>query len=268
MTSRITFLGTAGDAAVYGKQYRSSGGIVIEDESMQILLNPGPGCLAKARQYGVNVADTSVILVTTDDNLSAHDLPVVIEAMTLHATKGVLLTIPQVLSTTAQHYCYVHPSLLGKLEKVIPLNPNHKLALNHIELETAMSSSTSVSFSLKLSDLIVSYVRDTPFSVEFAHKHMDSDMMIFHVPVLDALTGYTSVEDVLRYVALCKPSLTILTGFGRSLLDHDIFTLAKKMSDESGCKIVVALDGMEVCSNGEVTQRTKIRAGGEHALSE
>ena len=53
--ARIIFLGTAGSTAVVSKQLRASGGIIIQVEDLQFHLDPGPGALVKAKEYGVNL---------------------------------------------------------------------------------------------------------------------------------------------------------------------------------------------------------------------
>ena len=62
--ARIIFLGTAGSSAVASKQLRSSGGIILQVEDLQFHIDPGPGSLAKAKQFGVNLHNNTAVLVS------------------------------------------------------------------------------------------------------------------------------------------------------------------------------------------------------------
>ena len=52
---KLLFLGTSGDHIVTGKQILGSGGIIFQTEGMQFLIDPGPGCLIKAKESGIKI---------------------------------------------------------------------------------------------------------------------------------------------------------------------------------------------------------------------
>ena len=76
--ANIIFLGTAGSSAVVGKQLRASGGIILQVEELQFHLDPGPGALAKAKEFGVNLHHNTAILVSHNHINHCNDVNVVI----------------------------------------------------------------------------------------------------------------------------------------------------------------------------------------------
>ena len=94
MEPKIIFLGTAGDSLVYGNQIRSSGGIVLQMDGMQFIIDPGPGCVSRCADYGINIRNTTAVFVTHNHINHANDINAVISAMTYNGLdkRGVLIS--------------------------------------------------------------------------------------------------------------------------------------------------------------------------------
>ena len=82
MNSQILFLGTGGDSIVVGKQYRTSGGIILNLNDMQFHLDPGPGALIMAKMYGINIRENVGVFVSHNHINHANDVNAVIIAKT------------------------------------------------------------------------------------------------------------------------------------------------------------------------------------------
>ena len=80
---RIVFLGTSGDSSVTAKQQRASGGFVLQIGELQFHIDPGPGALVRAKEFGINARATSAVLVTNNHLNHAHDVNAVVDAITL-----------------------------------------------------------------------------------------------------------------------------------------------------------------------------------------
>ena len=78
MHSKIIFLGTAGESLVYGKQIRASGGIIIQTDNLQCIIDPGPGSITMAAQFGINLRDTDAIFVTHNHINHCNDVNAII----------------------------------------------------------------------------------------------------------------------------------------------------------------------------------------------
>ena len=82
MDNKIIFLGTAGDSNVLGKQYKASGGMILQMGDVQLHLDPGPGALVRADQYGVNLRSNTAVLISNSSLKNCNDVNIVIDAMT------------------------------------------------------------------------------------------------------------------------------------------------------------------------------------------
>ena len=82
MQPAIVFLGTGTGPVVRGKQLRSTGGIILIVEGVQFLIDPGPGCLLKAKEYGINLRQNTAVFVSHSHLSHANDVNAVLDAMT------------------------------------------------------------------------------------------------------------------------------------------------------------------------------------------
>src|SRR3989344_9075376 len=135
--SRIIFLGTSGSSAVTSKQMRSSGGIIIQVEDLQFHLDPGPGALNKAKEFGINPNHTCAVLVSHNHLNHCNDLNVVVEAMTHSGLehRGLILASKSIIQPTDGHpfLTKYHQKLV---EKIIPMKKRHKVAVDDVEIHT------------------------------------------------------------------------------------------------------------------------------------
>src|SRR4030042_1342007 len=90
---RITFLGTGGARFVTITQVRATGGWILELAGEMIHVDPGPGALVRAKQYGVNLQKLTGIVLSHVHPDHIADATLVLEAMTHGALKrkGVVL---------------------------------------------------------------------------------------------------------------------------------------------------------------------------------
>jgi len=79
MDTGILFLGTSGEISVTGRQLRGSGGIILKTKECQFLIDPGPGALNKAIEYGINIRENTAVLLSHAHMNHCNDInPVVI----------------------------------------------------------------------------------------------------------------------------------------------------------------------------------------------
>ena len=90
--SKIIFLGSGGGRKVTASQARATGGFVVKVGTEQIHADPGPGAIVNAVQFGIDVADTTMILVSHFHVDHSNDVNAIINTMTFSGKdkKGVL----------------------------------------------------------------------------------------------------------------------------------------------------------------------------------
>src|SRR3989338_5993930 len=135
MEPKIIFLGTGGDSLVTARQMRACGGIVIQVEGYQFFLDPGPGALAKAAEFGVNVRDTTAILASHNHLRHANDVNALISAMTYSGLdkKGVLICNKTVFSGNEKEQPLLQNFYKECLERNIILEPGKRVGIENIE---------------------------------------------------------------------------------------------------------------------------------------
>lgn len=78
----ITFLGTAGARFMVSRQLAASGGIWLNLNGTQMLLDPGPGSIVQTTKRKLNAEKLDAIIVSHRHLDHAADVNVMVEAMT------------------------------------------------------------------------------------------------------------------------------------------------------------------------------------------
>ena len=134
--AKIIFLGTAGDSSVSARQLRASGGIILQTDEIQLHIDPGPGAIVRANQYGINPRATDAILVSHNHVNHSNDLNAAIDAMTLGGfdKKGVLIASHTVVNGDDRNNSCLSTFHRACLERIILLKPGQKSAVEQIEI--------------------------------------------------------------------------------------------------------------------------------------
>ena len=247
MGAKIIFLGTAGDISTMGKQTLASGGIVLMDEDVQIHINPGPGTLVRAKQYGVNVRNTDIVLASKLDILHSGDINALIEGMTVGGMdhKGVLLCPHGLLSES--ECSLLGSTQKGYLERVIALRVGDKVGIattNIFPTKTHAAEEKSLGYIIVTPRYCIGYVGATEYSAEVAKQYKGCDILI--VPLY--VSGNTE-EDIERCISLlqgAKPRAAILTGFGIKMVQQDVLSSVRKVHRQTEVQTIAAKDGLTV----------------------
>ena len=241
--SRIVFLGTGGDVVVLAKQLRSCGGVVIQTSRATVLIDPGPGALAGLANAGISVRDLTGILVSHHHVLHCHDVVAVIHAMTLAGEDkhGVLVCSERVLESVSSF----HQSCV---ERVVKIQAGKKLAIEDCEIACVpVVHDDSVGFLLQAPDVVIGMTGDTLFSRELLKQYAGVDVLILNTPFLEKPVGHhLCVADARVLVEKIKPSLAVLTHFGKNLLDQNPLYRARDVQKETGVRVICAEDGLVV----------------------
>ena len=86
MDGKILFLGTAGETDVWRTSQRRSGGIIIQFDDQQILIDPGLGCIEKLHSCKLDASSTTAILVSHAHLNHCNDVNAVLASAYLSGT--------------------------------------------------------------------------------------------------------------------------------------------------------------------------------------
>jgi ribonuclease BN (tRNA processing enzyme) len=251
MVNDIIFLGTAGDSKLFGKQYRASGGIVIVTNNTQLHIDPGPGSLVRAVQMKVNVRETTGILVSNNTILKSSDVNALISGMTYEGLdhKGVVVAQRNVIEGNEDDHPTITRECLSYVEKAIGLEVGQKVGINDTEvLATKTFGTESIGFRITCPDFIIGYTSDTEYRAELASSFENVNVLIVNCKNPESIKEKSSMNttDIISLVEKVKPSLTILTGFGIKMIEHDPISEARKIQKETGCQVMAAKDGLRI----------------------
>jgi ribonuclease BN (tRNA processing enzyme) len=246
--AKIIFLGTSGDSIVTGKQLRASGGIIFNYNNMQFHIDPGPGALVRAQQYGINIRETTAILASHNHTNHASSVNALISGMTLNGMdkKGILIANKGITEGKNSFVTEYNQSLL---ERVINMDGVAKVGINNVDIiKTPVINHAGNGFKITTPEFILSYTSDTENGVELKKAHEDSNIIIINCkhPSGVSQEGHMNVEDVIDFLKATKPSLGIITHFGIKMIQKNPLDETRIIQRESKVQIIAAKDGMEI----------------------
>lgn len=251
--SRILFLGTAGDSSVVGKQLRSSGGMILQFEDDLLYLNPGPGSLVRAKQYGINLRNITGILVSDNQMKHANDINAVISAMTHDGLdpKGVLITNKTVIEGDEANQGFLQERERSFVERIIALSKGERAGIKDIEIKgiTAKNNDkNALGFKIKTENFTITYTNHTSLDKKIMKNYENSDILILDVdyPMGGEHSDGLSSDNVIEILKNTTPKLAIITGFGIKMLNADPLQQAREIQKASKIQTMAATDGLVI----------------------
>jgi len=251
--ARIIFLGTAGSSAVASKQLRSSGGIILQFEDLQFHIDPGPGSLQKAKEYGVSLNHTTAVLVSHNHMNHCNDLNIVVEAMTHGGLehRGVIAAAKSVVTSLDGGHPFLSQYHQSLVEKIIPLDKNHKIGIDLVEINALPANhtdKTAVGFKFFCPRFTVSYTGDTMMTPQLVDSLMGSDVLILNVPYPGDKAEGKNLDSAaaIQIISKVQPKLTVITHFGLEMLKADPLQEAREIQRITGIQTIAAQDGLVI----------------------
>lgn len=228
---QITFLGTGGDALVVGKQDRSSGGLILKGPDFQFHIDPGPSALARARDFRINIRETTALFVTSPNIIHSHDMKVIIYAMTYGGIDkhGSLFAIEDLTQKAKEQE--------ANIDKVVYLRPNHKDYIRNYEILATPTTRPGCGLKLTFEALTIGYPGDTGYSDHIAEKFKGSTVLILHA------------QDAERFIDAIHPKLAIITYFTIKDLERGPSDIAREILKKTRVKTIAAEDGLSIDLN-------------------
>jgi ribonuclease BN (tRNA processing enzyme) len=138
------------------------------------------------------------------------------------------------------------------VKRVEILKENSEYEIGEIQFSTTQRHRHRVEtygINFKTSSRTISLIADTKFFPELPGLY-EGEILIIHVvrlqPVKDEPIEHLSVEDVKTIVRKAKPTLTILTHFGMTMIKAKPWLIASDLEKELGTRVIAASDGMKI----------------------
>ncbi|MFC1966005.1 MBL fold metallo-hydrolase [Chloroflexota bacterium] len=249
----VTFLGTGGARFMVIRQLLASGGLWLNLNGTEILVDPGPGCIIQATKRKLSAEKLSAIILSHRHLDHSADVNIMVEAMTQGGLKrhGRLFAPADALETEPIIFSYLKDYLDGV--EVLQEGKSYSLGntsfttpVRHIHLvETYGMVFTTEKHTF-------SYIADTRY-FDGLCKHYGGDLLIINVVFLEPRTNvdyptmpadHLSVPDAEHIIAELKPRVAILTHFGMSMWRAKPWKIARGLTEKTGVKVIAARDGM------------------------
>ncbi len=251
MVTQILFLGTAGDALTLGMRGKTAGGIIIQTETVQLHLNPGPGALVTATNYGIDVKKTNIILVTDNTILHSHDTAALIEVMTLSGldTCGLLVAAKSALMTeNREELACISSAVQSAVEKTIVLTENAKIEYNTLQIhgiKIKNKDPNAMGAKIITPSFSLGYTGITKYFQKVAEAFKDVEILILEVPKMleEKREEGLCVADAEKLIAEIKPQLAVLTGFGKAIHREDTLEMTRALYRKTGVQCIAAKEG-------------------------
>lgn len=246
----VTFLGTGGDAYTVGRGLLRAGGVIIELAGDQFHLDPGPGALPAAKEFGIDLRRSVAVLASHNHLNHAHDLNAVLSAMTYGGLDphGVVLASSSVVEGPHPR---LHPHNARFAEKVLSVTNAPRVGINDVEITIAPahhSDSSAVGFILSAAGERVGYTGDTGLVEEVVSAYTGVDTLIVCVSRTDEESSahHLSPSQVVEFAQAVNPRVLILTHFSQQLLKEGVRNIGREVSQAVDAQVIVASDGGRV----------------------
>ncbi len=246
--SSVTFLGTGGGRVVVLNQLRRSGGFWLKLDGVNILQDPGPGCLLMAHQHRLIPRNLDAIILSHRHIDHSNDVNVIIEAMTGGGfqPRGKLLVPTDCLNVDPVVLQYVRPFV-----EITELKEGMTIELHNIKIRFPIKNVHTVETYgaiYEWNSRRLGYIPDTEYFPELAGAYSGVDFLILNVVRMrtDKRIHHLNMEEAAGLINDIRPKLTILTHFGLQVLKASPESQAKIISEKTGLKVIAARDGLMV----------------------
>ncbi len=250
--AKLVFLGSGGGRYAMATQSRATGGFRIEMDDVNIHIDPGPGALVRAKEYGVNVKNTDVVMVSHVHLDHSNDCNAIIDAMTEGAKnpKGILIGSVSAINGYENNSPALLKMYLKSLESSVVMGPGDSTNLKNITVKatpTKHSDPTCVGFRIEGSKTI-SYTSDTEYFPELKKYHKNADLLIINMlrPDNDSWPMHMNLDDAIKLIKETAPKVCVLQHFGMKVLERGPESQAQRAAKETGIKVIAAEDGMRL----------------------
>ncbi len=244
----ITFLGTAGARFMVTRQLAASGGLWLNSNGTEILIDPGPGSIVQSTKRKLRADNLSAIILSHRHLDHSADVNIMVEAMTDGGFKrhGWLFAPADALNSEPVLYSYLRSYLDG----IELLEEGKSYSIDNVSFTTPVRHVHPVEtygIVLKAGGCTFSYITDSRY-FDGLTRHYSGELLIINVVLMEPrpFVDHLCITDVKHIIKEIKPKITILTHFGLGLWQAKPWEIAERLSEETGVKVLAARDGMKV----------------------
>lgn len=251
--SEIRFLGTGGGRMVVLNQLRRSGGFWLKLGNVNILQDPGPGCLVMVHKLRLRPGTLDAIVLSHRHIDHSNDINVLTEAMTRGGFehRGRLIVPADCLVSDPVVLQYVRP-----FTEITEIKEGMEIALQDIKIEFPVRNMHPVETYgaiYKFGSGKLGYIPDTEYFPGLAEAYKGVDFLIINVVRMktDRKIRHLNMNDAAELINTIRPKKAILTHFGLQVLKASPEFQAKNISGKTGVEVIAAYDGLKLGLEGK-----------------
>jgi len=248
MENTITFLGTAGARVMVANQIQASGGMWLDLNGIQLLVDPGPGSIVQSTKRKLRAEKLSAIILSHRHLDHSGDMNIMTEAMTQGGFKpgGKIFLPADALNSEPVVYSYQRKFL----EEIVTFEEGKSYNLDSVRLSTPVKHIHGVeTYGLRFDtgNHVFSYIADSRYFEGLIEAYSSSEMIIINVVFTEPRKDvpHLSVPDVEKLVLGIKPKTAILTHFGMGIWKAQPWKVAEELTQKTGIRVISARDGMK-----------------------
>ncbi len=246
MMSSILFLGTGGGRMVVLNQLRRSGGFWLRLDGVNILQDPGPGCLVMVHKHRLKPASLDAIVLSHRHIDHSNDINVMTEAMTGGGfqPRGRLLVPGDCLHSDPVVLQYVRP-----FTEIVEIKEGMRTAVGVVKIDFPIRNMHPVETYgaiYEFSGGRLGYIPDTEYFPQLTEAYRGVDFLIINVVRMtsDKRIRHLNINEAADMIGTIRPKKAILTHFGLQVLKASPQLQVKSISAKTGVEVIAAYDGM------------------------
>ncbi len=236
----VTFLGTGGGRYVMLSQARYSGGIWL-DLGPQMILDPGPGALVRALEFGKDPSALDAVFVSHRHLDHYNDAEVMIEAMTEggKTRKGSLVCPENMLEYVSDYH--------KASTNVVAPRPFDEFVIGGVKVRALPTKDhvDGLGYSFTTREGVVVYAADTDFSERLTREYRGATVLILNVifPAETEIHPHLNTDKAVEAVKIAQPDVCVITHFGTQMISADPNRQAAIIERKTGVRTIAAQDG-------------------------
>jgi len=243
----ITFLGTAGARFMVTRQLAASGGMWLDLDGTEILLDPGPGSIVQSVKRKLKAEKLSAIILSHRHLDHSADANIMVEAMTSGGFRrhGWVFAPADALENEPVIFSYLRDFVEG----VEILKEGGSYSVGSVSFRTPVRHQHPVEtygMVFSTANHEFAYIADTRYFDDLCRSYA-SELLIINVVLMEPKepVAHLALPDAARIIKTVKPRLAILSHFGMGVWKARPWEIAESMSAETGVKVIAARDGMK-----------------------
>ncbi len=243
-------------------QHQASGGLWLNLQGIEILIDPGPGCIVQSTGRNLKAEKLKAIILSHRHLDHSGDMNIMVEAMTQggFTRHGQIFLPSDALGPEPVLYSY----LKRYIDRLVILSEGQSYQIDHVKFSTPVKHIHGVeTYGLKfeIGQSSLAYIADSRY-FEGLIENYQADILIINVVFLDNRfkIDHLSALDVESIVTGIKPKAAVLTHFGMQLWQASPMQVAARLTQKTGIRIIAAQDGMII--NLDAPEQTNFCIGG------